>query len=142
MSIPMFPDRTRSRRRAPVVDVDVVRRYTAAALLGVAAVVTVLVLTGLVPAALLLVAVWALILAPLTRWGFGLLETVAPLPDVHTPVTGAALVAESPTLRVAASRPLPDDATALARPVGVYRGRHALVPASDTPTTAIPQVQA
>ena len=141
MSIPMFPDRTRSRRRAPVVDVDVVRRYTAAALLGVAAVVTALVLAGLVPAAWLLVAVWALILAPLTRWGFGLLETVAPLPDVHTPVTGAALLTEVSTARMS----LPDHELALAGAVGVYRvGVHSLraLAESDAPTTAIPQVQA
>lgn len=118
-----FPDRSRTCRRAPITpDVATLRRVSAAALLAVAALVTALVLADVASGWALLVAAAALVLAPLTRWGFGLLETVAPLPDVHTPHVP----------------PAAGDLVALAVAVGVTR--HVLVEGDDTPTTAIPQV--
>jgi len=141
VSKPSFPDRSKTRGRAPLTDDlrDTLRRYTAAALLGVFPVITTLTLADVTSGWAMLIAVAALILAPFARWGFDLCETVAPRPDVHTqPVTGADLIGEVSTARIS----LPDHELALAGAVGVYRiGRHSLA-GQTAATRAIPQVQA
>jgi hypothetical protein len=131
VSKPSFPLRSKTRHRTPPTRDDL-RRLAAAGLLGAAGVVTALTLADVMSGWALLIAVTALIAAPLTRWGFGLCETVAPLP----PITGADLIAEVSTARIA----LPDHELALAGAVGVYRiGRHSLA-GQTANTAAFPQV--
>lgn len=144
MALSSFPDRLRSRRRAPITDAgrDTVRRLFAALLAGVAAIITTLVLADALSGWALLIAAGALLALPGTLYGWGLLETVAPLPDVYTPpVTGADLLAEVSTARIS----LPGHELALAGAVGVYRvGVHSVraLAESEVATTAVPQVRA